>query len=132
MIRKQIVSCCVLGIGVSAAFSEEVKSRYYLGIGEPNPDAWQIMVDNPTGREKDIGVAVAALGSEMIGYFWGLADGKKYVTLRLPDDPGIVKAVYVSRLSQGVLKDYRFIELVTSADIANAFEPVPDFATPVE
>ncbi|WP_171208710.1 MULTISPECIES: hypothetical protein [unclassified Ruegeria] len=123
---------CAVGIGVSGAAAEESHSRYYLGIGEPNPDAWQIMIDNPTDREKDMGAALAAIGGEMISYFWGLADGKNYITVRIPDDPGMVQAMYISRLSQGVLKDYTFIELMTSADMVEALKRVPEFSTPVE
>ena len=44
----------------------------------------------------------------------------------------MVQAMYVSRLSQGVLKDYRFIELMTSADMVEALKRVPEFSTPVE
>ncbi len=126
------VALCIFGIGVAEAAAEQTQSRYYLGIGEPNPDAWQIMIDNPTDREKDMGAALAAMGDEMISYFWGLADGKNYITVRFPDDPGMVQAMYVSRLSQGVLKDYRFIELMTNADKVEALKRVPEFSTPVE
>lgn len=112
--------------------SEEQRNRYYLGIGEPSPDAWALMVNNPTDREESMGAALSAMGGEMISYFWGLADGKNYITVRLPDDPGMVQAMYVSRLSQGVLKDYTFIELLTSADMVEALKRVPEFTTPVE
>lgn len=124
------VVCAVLVVAPAAA--EDNKSRYYLGIGEPGPEAWQIMIDNPTDREKDMGAALAAMGGEMISYFWGLADGKNYITVRLPDDPGMIQAMYMSRLSQGVLKDYTFIELMTSSDMVEALKRVPDFTTPIE
>ena len=127
--RGVIVALLLCASGTSA---EEPGSRYYLGIGEPNPDAWQIMIENPTDREKSMGAAIKAMGGEMISYFWGLADGKNYITVRLPDDPGTVQAMYVSRLSQGVLKNYTFIELMTSADMVEALKRVPDFTTPVE
>ncbi len=126
------VALCVFGIGVAEAAADENQSRYYLGIGEPNPEAWQTMIDNPTDREKYMGAALAAIGGEMISYFWGLADGKNYITVRFPDDPRMVQAMYISRLSQGVLKDYRFIELMTSADMVEALKRVPEFSTPVE
>lgn len=127
-------------LGMAAAFllaashagAEDAGSRYYLGIGQPDPDAWQIMIENPTDREETMGAALAAMGGEIISYFWGLADGKNYITVRLPDDPGMVQAMYVSRLSQGVLKDYTFIELMTSADMVEALKRVPDFTAPVE
>ncbi len=119
---------CATGV----AEAEEVDSRYYLGIGQPSPEAWQMMIENPTDREATMGAALEAMGGEMISYFWGLADGKNYITVRLPDDPGMVQAMYLSRLSQGVLKDYTFIELMTSADMVEALKRVPDFTTPVE
>ncbi len=53
------VTLCVFGIGASGAAAEQTQGRYYLGIGEPKPDAWQIMIDNPTDREKDMGAALA-------------------------------------------------------------------------
>ena len=68
----------------------------------------------------------------MISYFWGLADGRNYITVRLPDDPGMVQALYLARLSQGVLKEYTFIELMTSADMVEALKRVPSLTTPLE
>lgn len=123
------ISALMMTGGVSA---DEERSRYYLGIGEPSPEAWTIMIKNPTDREASMGAALEAIGGEMISYYWGLADGKNYITLRLPDDPSMVQAMYVSRLSQGVLKDYTFIELMTSADMVKALKRVPEFTTPVE
>ncbi len=129
LLLSALTGALIFATGVRA---EEVRSRYYLGIGEPSPEAWQIMIDNPTDREATMGAALAAMGGEMINYFWGLADGKNYITVRLPDDPGMVQAMYVSRLSQGVLKNYTFIELITSPDMVEALRRVPDFSTPVE
>lgn len=119
-------------MATSAINADEERSRYYLGIGEPSPEAWAIMIKNPTDRETSMGAALKAMGGEMISYYWGLADGKNYITVRLPDDPSMVQAMYVSRLSQGVLKDYTFIELLTSADMVEALKRVPEFTTPVE
>ena len=59
-------------------------------------------------------------------------DPRIAVTVRFPDDPGMVQAMYVARLSQGVLKDYKFIELMTSTDMVDALKRVPEFSTPVE
>ena len=125
-----ILVALVLSAGYASA--QEAGRRYYLGIGEPTPEAWQIMIDNPTDREETMGAALEAMGGEMISYFWGMADGKNYITVRLPDDPGMVQAMYLSRLGQGVLKDYTFIELMTSADMVEALKRVPEFTTPVE
>ncbi|MHA3980831.1 hypothetical protein ACW9UR_24525 [Halovulum sp. GXIMD14794] len=132
MVKAFIGVAVATSLCAFAVAAEENASRYYLGIGEPAPHAWKIMVENPTDREKDMGGAIEAIGGEMISYFWGLADGKNYITVRLPDDPGMVQAMYVSRLSQGVLEDYTFIELMTTADMVDALKRVPDFMTPVE
>ncbi|MCA0873761.1 GYD domain-containing protein [Seohaeicola saemankumensis] len=112
--------------------AEEERSRYYLGVGKPSAEAWMIMIENPTDREQSIGAALAGMGGEMISYFWGLADGNNYITVRLPDDPHMIQALYLSRLSQGVLKDYTFIELMTSADMVDALKRVPEVTAPVE
>ncbi|MFC3612794.1 hypothetical protein ACFORG_03390 [Lutimaribacter marinistellae] len=122
----------VLLLSSQSVTADEERSRYYLGVGEPSAEAWIIMIDNPTDREKEMGAALAAIGGEMISYFWGLADGKNYITVRLPDDPGMIQAMYLSRLSQGVLRDYRFIELMTSSDMVEALKRVPDLTTPIE
>lgn len=115
-----------------SASAESERSRYYLGIGKPSPEAWMIMIENPTDREKSMGAALAGMGGEMISYFWGLADGNNYITVRLPDDPDMIQALYLSRLSQGVLKDYTFIELMKSSDMVDALKRVPEFTSPVE
>ena len=49
-------------LGMAAAFllaashagAEDAGSRYYLGIGQPDPDAWQIMIENPKLIERPI------------------------------------------------------------------------------
>ena len=115
-----------------SAAAEGERSRYYLGIGKPSPEAWMIMIENPTDREQSMGAALAGMGGEMISYFWGLADGNNYITVRLPDDPDMIQALYLSRLSQGVLNDYTFIELMTSSDMVEALKRVPEFTTPIE
>ena len=129
LLLSALAGALIFATGVRA---EEVRSRYYLGIGEPSPEALQIMIENPTDRGEGMGAALEAMGGEMISYFWGMADGRNYVTVRLPDDPGMVQAMYLSRLSQGVLKNYTFIELMTSADMVEALKRVPEFTTPVE
>ena len=88
MVKAFIGVAVATSLFAFAVTAEETTSRYYLGIGEPSPDAWQIMIENPTYREKDMGLAIETIGGEMISYFWGLADGKNYITVRLPDDPG--------------------------------------------
>ncbi|WP_171133114.1 MULTISPECIES: hypothetical protein [unclassified Ruegeria] len=115
-----------------SVWAEGQHSRYYLGIGETTPDVWQDLIDNPTDQEETMGAAPSAMGGEIISYFWVLADGKNYITIRLPDDPEIVQTRYLSRLSQGVLKSYTFTELMTSADMVDALKRIPDFMTPVE
>ncbi|WP_282121511.1 GYD domain-containing protein [Ruegeria atlantica] len=129
LLLSAFASALVVATAVSA---EETRSRYYLGIGEPSPEAWQIMIENPTDRGEGMGAALEAMGGEMISYFWGMADGRNYVTVRVPDDPSMVQAMYAARLSQGVLKNYTFIELMTSADMVEALKRVPEFTTPAE
>ena len=132
LMKKFFTTLALYSTLVTGISADEERSRYYLGIGEPSPEAWAIMIKNPTDREALMGAALKAMGGEMISYYWGLADGTNYITVRLPDDPNMVQAMYVSRLSQGVLKDYTFIELLTSADMVKALKRVPEFTTPVE
>ncbi len=129
LLLSVLTGALVFATGLHA---EELRSRYYLGIGEPSTEAWQIMIENPTDRGKSMGDAMAAMGGEMISYFWGMADGRNYITVRVPDDPAMVQAMYAARLSQGVLKNYTFIELMTSADMVEALKRVPEFTTPAE
>ena len=61
-----------------------------------------------------------------MSYYWGLGNGKNYITVALPDDPTFIQAFYVSRLGDGLLGDYQMIELMSSADMAEALARVPE------
>ena len=130
---KCLLSAAVLLLlcaGVSAQGANSY--RFFLGIGEPTPDAWKYMVEKPIDREVAMGNAMQALGGEMVAYYWGLANDRNYILAKFPDDPGMIQAMYVARLSQGVLKDYQFIELMTSADMVAALKRVPEFTAPLK
>jgi len=100
--------------------------RHFLFIGEPNAAAWKFLIENPQDREKAMADSIKALGGEIITYFWGLGDGRNYITIALPDDPELIQATYVTRLGDGLLISYEAIELMTSEAMTRALTRVEE------
>ncbi|WP_299640498.1 hypothetical protein [uncultured Ruegeria sp.] len=111
----------------SIAAAEDAESmRTFLFIGTSNSTAWEMQIANPGDRAASVKGGIEALGGELLSYYWGLGNGKNYITVSLPDDPSFIQAFYVSRLGDGLLDDYQMIELMSSADMAVALERVPE------
>ena len=106
--------------------ADEGKLRHFLLIGTPNATAWKFQIDNPGDREASVREPIEKLGGKLISYFWGVGNGKNYITVALPDDPTLIQAIYVTRLGDGLLNDYQMIELMTSSDMAIALERVKE------
>jgi len=108
-------------------FAQAIEHRYFLFVGEPNATGWQLMVDDPADREAAVVEATAAIGGEILSYYFGLGNGKNYITMRLPNDNEVIQAVYLMRLTPGVLKSYEVIELMPSSQMTRALEKVTEF-----
>lgn len=91
-------------------------------IGEPNAAAWKYMMDNPGDRKAAVSDAFRALGGEVLSYYFGLGDGKNYITVTLPDDNELIQAVYLMRLPSGMLASYQVIELMPSEQMSEALK----------
>ena len=96
--------------------------RHFLFIGEPNAAAWQYLMDNPEDRKKQVEKAFRVLGGEVISYYFGLGDGKNYITVTIPDDNELIQAIYLMRLPSGLLKSYEVIELMPSEQMSAALK----------
>ena len=98
----------------------ESSPRYFMFIGEPNAAAWKYLMANPQDRQKEVEEAMTAIGGKVLSYYFGLGDGKNYITVELPDDNEVIQAVYLMRMPTGLLKSYQVIELMPSAQMARA------------
>ena len=101
-------------------------TRTFLFIGTPNSAAWEMQIATPGDREATVRGGIKQLGGELLSYYWGLGNGKNYITVSLPDDPTFIQAFYVTRLGDNLLQDYQMIELMSSADMAAALARVPE------
>ncbi len=126
--RKIIITLAVAVVICFATLThaEEKNQRYFLFIGQPDAAAWKTLIGNPTDREAVMSKAIEKLGGKMIGYYWGLGDGKNYITIAMPDDNELIQATYVARLGDGLLVSYEAIELMTSKDMAAALKRIGD------
>lgn len=104
----------------------EGEKRTFLFIGTPNSAAWETQIANPGDREASVRGGIEKLGGELLSYYWGLGDGRNYITVSLPDDPTFIQAFYLTRIGDGVLNDYQMIELMSSPDMAEALARVPE------
>jgi len=106
----------------STALHAANAQRHFMFIGEPNAAAWQYMMDNPTDRKMQVEGAFKSLGGEVISYYFGLGDGKNYITVTIPDDNELIQAIYLMRLPSGLLNSYQVIELMPSEQMTNALK----------
>lgn len=112
---------------VSRLVYAEGEPRHFLFIGEPNAIAWKHFIENPSDRQKDVEAAMASIGGKILSYYFGLGDGKNYITVQLPDDNEVIQAVYMMRLPSDVLSSYRVIELMSSAQMVGAARKSREF-----
>lgn len=104
------------------ALAEEKDIRYFMFVGEPNAKAWQYLMDNPEDRKASVEGAFKALGGEMLSYYFGLGDGKNYITVTIPNDNELIQAIYLMRLPSGLLTSYKITELMPSDQMSAALK----------
>ncbi len=105
-----------------SAHAEDKKLRHFMFIGQPNATAWKYMMENPEDRKAEVAGAFKALGGEVLSYYWGLGDGRNYITVTIPDDNELVQAIYLMRLPSGMLDSYQVIELMPSDQMSEALK----------
>lgn len=124
---KPALLVAVLSLAASPLLANDKEDmRTFLFIGTPNSAAWEMQIANPSDREASVRGGIEKLGGQLLSYYWGLGNGKNYITVSLPDDPTFIQAFYLTRLGDGVLDDYQMIELMSSPDMATALERVPE------
>ena len=96
------------------------ENRTFMFIGEPNAAAWKVMMDDPGDRKAAVSSAFEKLGGKIIGYYFGLGDGKNYIICELPNDNELIQAVYLMRLPSGLLASYQIKELMPSEQMSKA------------
>jgi uncharacterized protein with GYD domain len=109
------------------ALAQDDDPRYFLFIGEPNAAAWKFLIENPADRESAVKAGMEALGGKVLSYYFGLGDGKNYITVALPDDNEIIQAVYLMRLPAGLLNSYQIVELMPSSQMSEALKRSKEF-----
>ena len=124
--RRVVLLCLLLAIAGQGFAEDKAKLRYFLFIGQPNAAAWKMMIENPQDRQAAVAKSIEKLGGQMLSYYWGLGDGRNYITIAMPDDTELIQATYVTRLGDDLLVNYEAIELMTSADMANALKRVSE------
>ena len=117
-----VVAAALIFMQPATADESGDQARIFLFVGEPNATAWKLMMDNPADREKEVAAGMAAIGGKVLSYYFGLGNGKNYITVQLPDDNEVIQAVYLMRLPSGLLESYEVIELMPSDQMTNALK----------
>jgi hypothetical protein len=124
---KTLIYSTILAVTASLASAQDnTVDRTFLFVGTPNGAAWEMQIAAPGDREAMVRGGIEKLGGELLSYYWGLGNGKNYITVSLPDDPTFIQAFYLSRMGDGLLDDYQMIELMSSSDMAIALSRVPE------
>ncbi|WNC66968.1 GYD domain-containing protein [Thalassotalea nanhaiensis] len=110
----------IQSIASDAETEEKPNLRTFLVIGEPNAKGWANAVNNPSDRQAVMADVFKNLGGELIGYYFGLGNGKNYVIVSMPDDEVLIQAMYLVRLPNDWLHNYTMIELMDSSTMAQA------------
>ena len=125
---RQMLAIILFGLLSTANLSfAEQAPRYFLFIGEPNAAAWKYLMDNPVDRRQQVDEAMSALGGKILSYYFGMGNGKNYITVELPDDNEVIQAVYLMRMPSGLLTSYEFIELMPSEQMVSALRRSKEF-----
>ena len=126
MIRSLGALALILA-ATTALATDEQDVRYFLIVGEPSAAAWKFLMENPADRQKEVEAGMKAIGGKVLSYYFGLGDGKNYITVQLPDDNEVIQAVYLMRLPTGMLNSYKIIELMPSDQMAEALKRSAEF-----
>ena len=103
---------------------EQDDLKYYLMIGEPEPEVWKAIIENggkdlsKPGRE-----ATEALGGKILGYYIGATEAKNYIIIAFPRSIDVSNIVYM-RAAQGVMKNLEFIEIIPESKVPSLFEKI--------
>ena len=120
--KNRWVACVCLLLLSFSAYSKDKDLRTFMFIGEPSAAAWKYMMDNPEDRKKQVEGAFKALGGKVVSYYFGLGDGKNYITVTIPDDNELIQAIYLMRLPSGMLNSYEVVELMPSEQMSAALK----------
>ena len=120
---RKIAICLMLFLGPGSSSLHAGESpRHFMFIGEPNAVAWKYLIENPADRKAEVESAFKALGGEVLSYYFGLGNGKNYITVTIPDDNELIQAIYLMRLPSGLLRSYQVIELMPSEQMSEALK----------
>lgn len=100
--------------------------RYFMFVGQPNAKAWKWLIENPQDRQAKTEKSIESLGGKMLSYYFGLGNGRNYITVAMPNDTELIQAAYVLRLASDLLVDYQVIELISSQDMLGVLRRVED------
>jgi hypothetical protein len=127
--NKLVTLATIILLSMSSAIAAENSddARYFMFVGEPNAAAWKFLMENPADREKEVAAGLEAVGGMVLCYYFGLGDGKNYITVHLPNDNEVIQAVYLMRLPSGLLNSYQVIELMPSGQMSDALKRSAEF-----
>ncbi|MCO4820865.1 MAG: GYD domain-containing protein [Flavobacteriaceae bacterium] len=107
---------------ISITYGQAQETRTFMFVGEPNTAAWKFLMENPQDRKETVAQSFKDIGGKIIGYYFGLGDGKNYIICELPNDNELIQAVYLMRLPSGLLASYQITELMPSDQMIKALE----------
>lgn len=125
-----LLAITALSFTTTSLAEEEIPEnyRYYLMIGKPNSNAWNILIQ----QEKDIAVtareALEEMGVRLIGYYLGINSARNYVIAAYPDSVPTSQMLYLREI-QGLMDNMEFIEILPTDRMLPLFKSVNRMAT---
>ena len=121
---KLLLALCSVMLFIGKVHAENTNDnlRHFLFIGEPSADGWAYAMKNPEDRKAVVQKGFQAIGGDIVSYYWGLGDGKNYITVTIPNNNELIQAIYLMRMPTGILDSYQMIELMPSDQMAKALK----------
>ncbi|MGL1886529.1 MAG: GYD domain-containing protein [Reichenbachiella sp.] len=115
-----LISFVAFAFGASAQ-AQETNMKYYLMIGQPDDEAWKMVIEAGGDMAVPARKSIEAMGGELISYWVGVTEAKNYGIVAFPDSKSIAQIVYM-RTIQGVMKNIEFKEIMPTDQAAGFFQ----------
>jgi hypothetical protein len=128
ILSVHILLSLLLLAGATSALAEQTKAekRIFMFVGTPSAEGWQVVLNGAADRKKATAAALKELDVDVLSYYFGLSDGKNYITVAVPDGE-TTQALLLMRLATPLMKDYYAIELVPSEAMPKIVDKVKSF-----
>jgi uncharacterized protein with GYD domain len=116
------------GRQISGAISSlEVDMAHYLLEASASPQTWAALLAKPHDRMETVRPVFERLGGKVEAYYFLVGQNKMIVIAEFPEpiDAVKVEALFLASMSTGAVISYSVTQILTSAEIIEAYQFTP-------